>query len=342
MARSLEVQIPETFSAPQVMIWMTNEEHRCVYCNDSLRDFAGSKDLLDNGWQELVHPEDLKKVQESQGDLRSQPKFGFYRQEYRSLRPDGNYAWMLDISFPRFDNSGDFLGYIGSVVDISEQKRGQEELQNRQSRLEQQVLEVSDREKLRLSKGLQEDLCQSLNGLALKAMLLERKLRGGPVQPAAKVASEISSELHQLVFRTKEISASLFPALLIDEDFSLVIQDLAERTQERFDVRISCNLSLAATAMNSERNLHLYRIIEEAIDNAIQHGKANRIQIHLDVDAEKKHRLTIWDNGLGIPANLSGNRGLGIRFMEYRAKLLGGKLSVQAHSKGGTLVQCQY
>ncbi len=339
---SLSVPLSETLRAPQVMIWMTNEEHRCIYCNESLREFAGDIDLLDNGWQELVHPEDLKKVQQSQNDLQAQPQFGFFRQEYRSRRPDGSYSWMLDISFPRFGGGGEFLGYIGSVVDISEQKLGEEELKKRQLRLEQQVLEVSDREKHRLSKGLQEDLYQSLNSLALKAMLLERKLRGGSAQPVAKVASEISSELHQLVFRTKEISQSLFPALLVDEDFSLVIQDLAERIEERFNVRISCHLSLAATAMNSERNLHLYRIIEEAIDNAVRHGKARHIQIYLDVDPEKNHRLTIWDDGVGMPEKLPANPGFGIGFMEYRAKLLGGRLRIQPHPKGGTLVQCHY
>lgn len=338
---SLSAPFSETLRAPQVMIWMTNEEHRCIYCNESLRDFAGEKDLLDNGWQELVHPEDLKKVQQSQADLQAQPKFGFFRQEYRSRRPDGSYSWMLDISFPRF-GGGEFLGYIGSVGDISEQKVGEEELKRRQLRLEQQVLEVSDREKLRLSKGLQEDLYQSLNNLALKAMLLERKLRGGSAQPVAKVASEISSELHQLVFRTKEISQSLFPALLVDEDFSVVVQDLAERTQERCGVRISCHLSLEATAMNSERNLHLYRIIEEAIDNAIRHGKARNIQIFLDIDSQKHHRLTIWDNGTGFPEKPPPGRGLGIGFMEYRAKLLGGKLRILPHPKGGTVVECRF
>ncbi|HEX5034464.1 MAG TPA: PAS domain-containing protein [bacterium] len=341
MTNSLEFPLPETLRAPQVMIWMTNEEHRCIYCNESLREFAGDIDLLDNGWQGLVHPDDLKKVRDSQADLQSQPKFGFYRQEYRSRRPEGHYAWMLDISFPRFDGDGRFLGYIGSVVDISEQKHEEEKLKQRQLGLERQVLEVSDRERLRLSKGLQEDLCQSLNGLALKAMVLERKLRVGPTQPAAKVASEISAGLHQLAFRTKEISQSLFPALLVDEDFTLVVQDLAERTQERFGIEVACHLSLAAKAMNSERNLHLYRIIEEAVDNAVRHGKARRIKIYLDSDPEKGHRLMIWDDGVGF-SEKSADRGFGINFMEYRAKLLGGRLRIQPHPKGGTLVQCRY
>jgi signal transduction histidine kinase len=202
-------------------------------------------------------------------------------------------------------------------------------------------LDVSERERFRLSKGLREDICQSLNGLALKAMLLERKLKDR-LAPAAQVASEIRTDLRQLVFRTKEISASLFPALALEEDFSIVIQELAERVQRRFGIRISCRLDLGGLAMNSERNLHLYRIVEEAVVNAVRHGRARNIEIRLGAVADGKGRLEIRDDGGGIREPVSTSQGMGLQVMEYRARLIGGELRIQAGAKGGTSVQCLF
>ncbi|HKY63187.1 MAG TPA: PAS domain S-box protein [bacterium] len=341
MKADLEIEARKALlRAPNVMIWMTNEEHRCVYCNEAMLQHFGHQDLLGDAWLELIHPEDLERMRENQRQLLASPLFGFYRQEYRSKRPDGNYVSMLDISFPRFDEGGAFLGYIGSAVDITRQKL-QEERHRREPVVERQALDISDREKLRLGKGLREDICQGLNGLALKAMLLERKLKGR-LTPAAEIASEIRSDLHRLAFRTKEISQSLFPALALDEDFAVVVQDLAERAQAHFGARVSCHLDLRGMATNSERNLHLYRIIEEAVTNALRHGRARHVEIHLAANAEGKGALEIRDDGRGFPAAAESPEGLGLKVMEYRAKLIGGELHIQAGPKGGTSVRCLF
>ena len=85
--------------------------------------------------------------------------------------------------------------------------------------------------------------------------------------------------------------------------------------------------------------MHLYRIAQEAVRNALKHGKARQIAIGLKT-GEKKIVLSVRDNGAGIPLKLSKSKGLGLRIMDHRARLLGGSLLVRKSQQGGTAVLC--
>ena len=84
---------------------------------------------------------------------------------------------------------------------------------------------------------------------------------------------------------------------------------------------------------------HLYRIAQEAVSNAIKHGKATRLLIRLDPFGDRVV-LNVSDNGSGLPAGGAGGRGMGLRIMNYRASIIAGSLSIQNHSGGGASVVC--
>jgi PAS domain S-box-containing protein len=121
-------------SAP-VMIWMSGTDQLCTYFNKPWLDFTGrSIDReLGNGWAEGVDPEDLRECLDTY--IQSFDRRAAFKMEYRLRRHDGEFRWILDIGVPRFNPDGSFAGYIGSCIDVTEQRRAQEQLHQAQEDL---------------------------------------------------------------------------------------------------------------------------------------------------------------------------------------------------------------
>jgi PAS domain S-box-containing protein len=113
-----------------VMIWITDADTLCTYVNKQWVDFTGRtvEEELGNGWTETIHPDDVEtclQTYRTAFDRREQ----FYM-EYRARRFDGQYRWVLDHGAPRFSSTGSFLGYIGTVLDITDRKQSEEAAAN--------------------------------------------------------------------------------------------------------------------------------------------------------------------------------------------------------------------
>ncbi|KYF53089.1 hypothetical protein BE04_10070 [Sorangium cellulosum] len=110
-----------------VMIWVTGPDARCTYLNKVWSDFTGQAQAtgLGFGWLDLVHPEDAERSASifRAANARREP----FRLDYRLRRRDGRYRWCIDAAAPRFSPSGAFLGYVGSVIDITDRKQAEEE-----------------------------------------------------------------------------------------------------------------------------------------------------------------------------------------------------------------------
>ena len=122
-----------------VMMWVTDADGYCTYLNRSWYDFTGQDEVeaLGLGWLEAVHPED----REHSGDvfLEASKRSVPFRLEYRLIRADGAVRWAIDAAAPRFSDDGEFLGYIGSVVDITDERMVEAELRRNQTALEEQT-----------------------------------------------------------------------------------------------------------------------------------------------------------------------------------------------------------
>ncbi|GFE86713.1 ATP-binding protein [Steroidobacter agaridevorans] len=201
-----------------VMMWITDADGRCIYLNKSWYDFTGQTEAqaLGLGWTKAVHRDDrdsaARTFMESSGEHKD------FRVEYRLRRHDGEYRWAIDAASPRFDGKGEFLGYIGSVIDITERKRAEETLMNLNETLKQRVeAEIGargDAEKAlrqaqkmealgQLTGGIAHDFNNMLNVVIGNLdMLLRRLARGDAnVQRFASFALEGATRAAQLTER---------------------------------------------------------------------------------------------------------------------------------------------
>jgi signal transduction histidine kinase len=215
------------------------------------------------------------------------------------------------------------------------------EIQER-TRLQKELLETSERVQRRIGYDLHDGLGQHLTGTALAGQVLGQKLAGRSLPEAAE-ADRLVELIQQAIELTRTLARSLHPIEIRAGRLADNFQDLAAGTSDRF--KMSCQFECHPAAPLPDVNdvnvaTHLYRIAQEAITNAVRHGKARHINVRLDSTADEIV-LTIIDDGIGLPENARNGDGLGLRIMAYRASMIGATFNIERLSSlGGTRVTC--
>src|SRR5437764_15192625 len=155
----------------------------------------------------------------------------------------------------------------------------------------------------------------------------------------ANRAGEIARHVRDAISQTRSLARGLAPVTLESEGLASALRELAANTEKFFGISCEVNCLTEIAAIETTISTHLYRITQEAVSNAIRHGKATRVSIRLEV-AGLRMVVTVLDNGVGFPATLPQKTGMGLRIMRYRAGMIGGLLSIQPNPSGGTLVTC--
>ena len=119
------------------------------------------------------------------------------------------------------------------------------------------------------------------------------------------------------------------------------LQELAATTEHLFNVRCTFNSDRRAAEVDTGVAVHLYRIAQEAIVNAIKHGKTKNIRISLTFDHDKAV-LTAENDGLDFPEGITNSAGMGLNIMNHRAEIINGALDVRRHPKRGTILTCVF
>lgn len=207
-------------------------------------------------------------------------------------------------------------------------------------RQEREILEISGREQRRIGRDLHDSLCQHLAGIGFMGKVLERKIAGHqPLEPAD--VSEIVELIDQAITMTREFARGLNPVRLEADGLMMALSSLAANMEKLFG--ISCTFSYADPILISDQAVatHIYRIVQEALNNAIKHGKADSVAIALR-QREDVVILTVQDNGCGISNAVTQGRGMGLHIMQYRASMIGATLNITKDETGGTLVSCSF
>lgn len=206
-------------------------------------------------------------------------------------------------------------------------------------RLEREILEISEREQQRIGRDLHDDLGQRLVGIAYLGQALANSLAAAD-SPEAQHAAEITALLKNALALTRSLARGLHPVALKSGGFFAALGDLADRTSEIF--RVQCRFSAPSQepALSESAATHLYRIAQEAVTNAVNHGRAAEIVIAIASAPDCACLLTVRDNGCGMPKLNPRRKGMGVRIMRYRADVIGATLTFENPPIGGTLISC--
>jgi PAS domain S-box-containing protein len=170
------------------LVWMCDGQGKITYLNERRLTFTGPAPNAGYGdsWMEYVHPDDRRNVQDvvSQA-LKDRRAFSH---EYRLRRDDGVYRWMFDVASPRLNGDGSFAGFIGSAIDVTDQKVAQQALE----KVSGQLIEAQENERRRIARDLHDDICQRL---ALLSMELDQANRG--VNESADVTKHRLKEIRE-------------------------------------------------------------------------------------------------------------------------------------------------
>ena len=248
-------------------------------------------------------------------------------------RKDGS-TFPVSLAISQIDHPPLFTGIVRDISALKE--------------LQKQVLEIAAEEDRRIGHELHDGVQQELTGLGLLAQTVSDMLSADvPWQPAcepqlakirqmtervAQGLSDVGREVHQL-------SRGLVPVEIDAEGLRWALTELAATIQERYSIECRFTSRGDIDLTNNFAATHLFRIVQEAVNNAVKHGHASRIDISMTGN-EKSIELEVLDNGSGISEQQLSSAGLGLRIMPYRAGLIGATVSISAGKAGGTLVRC--
>jgi signal transduction histidine kinase len=247
--------------------------------------------------------------------------------EYRIVRPDGSIRYVHGIAEPVLGPERKVLKLVGSLQDITERRR-----------LEKEILEISEREQSRIGQDLHDGLCQHLAGIEFRLLSLKQRLVARSNRHAAETA-ELAKLVRQAIEQSRTLARGLSPVMLDARGLMNGLQELARDIEKTFKISCSFNCPTPVLIHDNAVATHLYRIAQEAIHNAIRHGKAKLVVTNL-LTVKDRIVLGVKDDGVGFPARRRKHKGMGLRIMQYRAGMVGGTLVVQRNPDGGTSVIC--
>jgi hypothetical protein len=214
------------------------------------------------------------------------------------------------------------------VQDVSERKQ-----------LEREVLDIANRERLRLGTDLHDGLGQELTGVALMLRTVATHL--GREAPAAVPRIDgIVRLVNHAIESTRAMARGLAPVSIDQGGLGSALEELASRSRAAYGVQVRLRRTIPADLLISENTAnHLYRITQEAISNSIRHGRAGNVMVTLR-ERTGQLELSVSDDGVGFAEGRAHSRGMGLKIMKYRARMIGGTIEIRPRRPVGTRVKC--
>jgi len=315
------------------VFYMTTHDHtRVLYISPAYAEVWGrdGSELLRNPpeWMNAIIEEDRSHVQEAREMLAlGAPQV---LAQYRIRRPDGALRWIEDRSFPVLDELGHIYRIAGLASDVTERKR-----------LEQEILNISERERSRIGHDLHDDLCQRLAATKLKCEMLASKLSGSRDSKSGVLAAEISRQIAESTALSRSIARGLSPVDLEGEGFMAALAKLVQTAETIHEVPCFFHCANPVLITNATTATHLYRIAQELINNAARHAEPR--EIHVSLSQESGHlRLDVTNDGKPFREPPEGSSGMGLKILRYRAAAIGATVQFLPLTEpdGGTTAIC--
>jgi signal transduction histidine kinase len=212
------------------------------------------------------------------------------------------------------------------------------ERETEQLRLEREVLDISERERRRIGHDLHDGLGQRLTAASMSTNALVAALQtGGP--DFASRAEEVGRQLRDAIAEARTLSHGLAPVTMEDDGLMTALAALAGSTSQG-GVHCVFDCPVPVRVRDAELAGQIYRIAQEAVNNALKHASPAEIRIGLS-SREGTLVLEVDDDGEGFPDRQSQSGGMGLRVMRYRAQTIGGELETGSPPAGGARITCR-
>ena len=258
-----------------VLIWMAGADKLCTYFNQPWLEFTGRplEADLGNGWVEIVHPDDRSTLLDTY--TQAFDRRGSFEMEYRLRRHDGEYRWVSDLGVPRFNPDGSFAGYIGSCMDVTERKIAEEALTN----MGRKLMEAHEEERRWIGRELHDDINQRI---ALLSIELDRwSQSAGSSSGTQDHIRNISQRLVEIGEDIQALSHRLHSSKLEYLGIAVAAQSFCRELSEQHKVRISFSHSEIPRNLPKEIALCLFRVLQEALQNAVKHSGVQDFKVEL-------------------------------------------------------------
>jgi two-component system, LuxR family, sensor kinase FixL len=204
--------------------------------------------------------------------------------------------------------------------------------------LEDKILNISEEEQARIGQDIHDDLCQQLAAIGCLAKVAQKNLNKTGSAEAQSLA-EIVHLISRANTRARETSRGLMPVVIDSGGLMAALVELAASTTRAFEVTCDFRYDNPVQVSDNKISVQLFRVAQEAVSNAVKHGQARRVDIHL-ARQNGNIVLTIRDNGIGIPDSPAKGTGMGLLTMHHRAQMMGGTLKIEPRTSGGTQITC--
>jgi PAS domain S-box-containing protein len=313
------------------LVWMCDEKGQMTYLNEQLRTFTGlAGSSSSDAWAACIHPNDLAGVRDRLSTaLKNKRPFS---KEYRLRREDGAYRWVFDVAAPRIDGDGMFAGYIGSAVDVTDQKLAREALE----KISGQLIDAQEKERSRLARELHDDICQRLAMLSLK---IERVTTGrGPLSVSDQL-EQIWRLCSKLTGDVQALSHELHPSILENLGLSTAVRSYCREVSEQNGVAVEFTDGNLPDSLSREVSLSLFRVVQEALRNAVKYSGQKHFKVRLQQTSEQLE-LEISDQGVGFDATkMKNGGGLGLVSMAERIHQVNGTFRIDSKPNVGTRIR---
>lgn len=319
--KNTEEERRQFFNHAMDMMCIATTDGRFEQVNPAFTETLGytREELCSRPYTDFVHPDDRSNTRQTSRYLNEGGIVLAFENRY--ICKDGSVRWLTwNASI-----NHEFQKVYAVARDTTAQKT-----------MEERIVQASLREQERIARDLHDGLGQILTALAYKGKLIEQMLIAEE-EPTIRQATDIVALANKASEQARVLARGLDP-IVMKEGLAMALRDLAHTTVEAFGIDCTLEEHHEAEAFDKATANHLFRIAQEAVNNAVKHGQARTIRIDLSGDAAT---LTLAITNDGTPYRPEdASAGLGIHTMSYRAKLIGGALAIDSPADTGTRVVC--
>jgi signal transduction histidine kinase len=337
-----EIELTETLnqldlstSAAEVGIWELEAETGRLLASDKMRElfqFTESTPLTLSSYLARVHPDDRKRIEHTQNNAieTDQP----YEAEYRVQLFNGDIRWMRSLGQVHTFDGGRKLLRVASV-DITRRKIAEDDAHE----LSGKLIHAQEKERARLARELHDDLSQSLAILSIQLQSLVTK--SSDAKAVKEQVDKLTGEIQQLSSDVHRISHELHPAKLNQLGLEAALRGFCREAGAANGLKVSFKAKNVPGSLPNDHSLCLYRIAQEALQNAVKHSGASIANVELGCD-DNVVKLVVSDNGSGFDTDaVRAKESLGLISMHERIRAVYGTLSIDSVPDSGTKIEAR-